>query len=80
MIYTFAASGGHNCPQCGLCLRSCYVELPNREAMVALFGIKWSHEYSSEDEAGVERFELRRIIPGACACGGLGRSPWAPPK
>lgn len=66
-IFTFGS--GHACPQCERPLGRCFVELPSRDAMVALFGIKWSHEYPSQKEAGVSRFYLSRVRPGACACG-----------
>lgn len=74
MIYTFGS--GHVCPGCELSLRNCFVELPDREAMVALFGIKWANEYADQEDAGVPRFNLHRISPGACACGGGGQQPW----
>lgn len=77
MIYTFG--DGHECPQCNLSLRRCYVELPDRGAMVGLYGVKWAHEYNTPEAAGVERFGLQRVVPGACACGGHGRAPWVPP-
>jgi len=31
------------------------------EKMMMKHGPKWSHQYSSEEEAGVERFNLREI-------------------
>jgi hypothetical protein len=75
MIYTFGF--GHVCPGCGLELRNCYIALPDRDAMVVLFGIKWANEYATEEDAGVARFELKQVFPGdACACGGYGREPW----
>lgn len=67
-IFTFGS--GHECPQCARKLGNCFVELPTRDAMVALFGVKWSHEYRSQAGAGVDRFYLQRVTPGACACGG----------
>jgi hypothetical protein len=66
-IFTFGS--GHMCPQCKHPLHRAFIELPSRDVMVALFGIKWSHEYKSQREAGVERFYLQRIRPGTCACG-----------
>jgi hypothetical protein len=68
-VFTFGA--GHECPQCRTPLGNSFVELPSRDAMVALFGIKWSHEYRSQQQAGVSRYHLQRVTPGACACGRL---------
>jgi hypothetical protein len=67
MIFTFGSN--HSCPQCARGLGNCFIELPNCDAMVALFGVKWSHEYRSQTAAGVDRFYLQRVTPGACACG-----------
>lgn len=75
MIYTFGF--GHTCPGCGLDLRNCYIALPNRIAMVGLFGIKWAHEYPTREAAGVDEYSLKQVAPNEkCGCGGLGREPW----
>jgi hypothetical protein len=66
-VFTFGSN--HSCPQCGHGMGRSYVELPSREAMIALYGVKWSHEYTSQREAGVERYYLQRCQPGRCACG-----------
>lgn len=77
MIFTFGF--GHVCG-CGRSLRNCYTELPSREDMVRLWGIKWSHEYETAEQAGVERWQLSRIATDEgnpqCRCGGAGREPW----
>ena len=76
-IFTFGA--GHTCG-CGRSLRDCYTELPSRERMVELWGVKWSHEYVSRAHAGVFRFGLWRIVTDEdnpdCRCGGMGREQW----
>lgn len=77
MIFTFGF--GHHCG-CGRSLSSCYTELPSREDMIRLWGIKWSHQYETAEQAGVERWQLRRIATDEgnpqCRCGGAGREPW----
>lgn len=81
MIFTFGF--GHVCG-CGRSLRNCYTELPSREDMIRLWGLKWSHQYETAQQAGVEEWQLRRVVtaendPG-CRCGGSGREPWLPVK
>ena len=81
MIFTFGF--GHEC-SCGLSLRNCYVEMEGdwwqaRATMVERYGAKWAFQYGTAEEAGVNRYFLRRIVPDEhCGCGGLGRGPWNP--
>lgn len=69
-IFTFGF--GHEC-KCGRPLGGHYVERPDRESMVDLFGIKWAHEYASREDAGVDRWALKEIVvpidPLKCICG-----------
>jgi hypothetical protein len=65
-IFTFG--GGHVHPTTGESLSRRYVRITGtrREArarMVAVFGVKWSHQYPTTDDAGVEQFELEELPP-----------------
>jgi len=68
-IFTFG--GGHVHPATGESLSRRFVRLAGtkraaRERMVALFGIKWSHQYDAgdpDDPAGVRQFELVELPP-----------------
>lgn len=68
-IFTFG--GGHVHPATGDSLSRRFVRLAGtkraaRERMVALFGVKWSHQYDAgdgSDPAGVSQFELVELPP-----------------
>lgn len=81
MIFTFGF--GHHC-SCGRSLRACYVEIEGdydsaRVIMVERYGRRWAFQYETAEAAGVERHDLRRVVPNDdCECGGLGRPPWEP--
>jgi hypothetical protein len=63
-IFTFGFGQTH--PDTGEPLKNCYVAIKgdvtsSRERMVARFGQKWSMQYRSKEDAGVERYNLREI-------------------
>ena len=65
--YIFTFGGGHVHPLSGASLARSFVRLEAdsvgaaRQIMFALFGAKWSHQYESEADAGVERWGLREL-------------------
>jgi hypothetical protein len=68
MIYTFG--WGHEC-KCGRPLRNCYTVLPDRDTMVKMWGVKWAHEYESEEAAAtwaLKRIDTNRSDPLRCVC------------
>jgi hypothetical protein len=78
VIFTFGF--GHSCPRCGRSLANCYTEIESYGAvgpikrMFDLFGQNWSIPYATKEDAGVERFGLKRIEtntddPSRCLCG-----------
>lgn len=63
-IFTFGY--GHHDPRSGESLARCYCRvwgtyLSAREDMIEMFGVKWSHQYPSEDDAGMDRFFMREV-------------------
>lgn len=66
-IFTFGFD--HHHPETGEPLRNHYIEIrapteaQARQAMFDTFGAKWSMEYTTKDEAGVDRFGLRPLPP-----------------
>lgn len=74
---------GHMHPVTGEPLVGRFVRLPcgyqdARRAMIALFGVRWSHLYESEEEAGVERFNMSPLHIGDLVrrCFEQGRAVW----
>jgi hypothetical protein len=63
-IFTFGF--GHYHPETGEPLANRYVVIPGtfsdaRQKMVVMFGVKWSMQYASKEEAGVEIYGLREL-------------------
>lgn len=63
-VFTFGF--GHTHPATGERLANCYVVIEGdidetREIMQRHFGNAWAFQYPTEQEAGVERWDLRRI-------------------
>jgi hypothetical protein len=63
-IFTFG--GGHVHPRTGEPLRMRFVRVAGtffeaRRKMASVFGMKWSHHYRSEEEAGVNMFKLTEL-------------------
>lgn len=64
--YYFTFGFGHVDPGSGLSLANCYTVIRGtfnsaRDEMVARYGNKWAFQYGSAEEAGVERWGLRRV-------------------
>jgi hypothetical protein len=67
--YIFTFGFGHVHPLNGRSLAGWFVRIHGsfaeaRREMVARFGIKWAHQYASEEKAGVERFKLHELAQG----------------
>lgn len=86
-VFTFG--GGHEC-ECGRRLNNTYTtfeddaEQSARDKMFKAWGPKWSMEYPTTEEAGVERFampyfETNTTDPTRCRCG-AGTPPAAEPE
>jgi hypothetical protein len=63
-IFTFGFSHQH--PDTGESLANCYVVIEgdvesSRETMIQHFGQKWAMQYPTLEDAGAERYGLRRI-------------------
>jgi hypothetical protein len=64
--YIFTFGFGHVHPFNGRSLAGWYVRIHGkfhdaRREMVARFGIKWAHQYASEEKAGVARYNLHEL-------------------
>ena len=64
-VFTFGF--GHVHPETGESLKNCYVIFygdanETREEMEGYFGRKWAFQYPSEEAAGVDKYNLRRLV------------------
>lgn len=64
-VFTFGFAHTH--PETGESLANCYVKLfgninETRQQMTDFFGSKWSMQYPTEEAAGVEKYNMRRLV------------------
>lgn len=65
-VWYFTFGGDHTHPVTGESLRRAYVMLhgaedSTRDAMFAVFGNRWAFQYSTAEQAGVDRYNLREV-------------------